>query len=88
LQRQEMAVGMECHPRPRTLLQGGGCVCEVQPGTVNPGCDHGARESKAQEAPALPQIYFPDATEQTPKALLRKQQRSAVQAKLKTSAKA
>ena len=70
--RQDMVVGIECHPKPRTLLQGCGCVCLVRPGSVNPGREHGVQESKAQEAPPLPQLFFPDATERTPKALLRK----------------
>ena len=81
-------MGIECHARPCTLLQGCDCVCLVRLGRVNRGREHGARESKAQEAPALPQLFFPDATERTTKALLRKQQRSALRAKLKTSAKA
>ena len=41
--------------------------------------EHGTPEGKAQEAPALPKLYFPDTTE----ALLRKQQRSAVRSKPK-----
>ena len=43
------------------------------------GREHGVRESKAQEAQGLPQLFFPDATE----ALLRKQRRSAVRSKPK-----
>ena len=63
-------------------------VCFVRLSKVNPGHELGALESKAQEAPAVPRLFFPAATERTTKALLRKQQRSAVRAKLKTSAKA
>ena len=81
-------MGIECHARPRTLLQGCDCVCLVLLSKENPGRESGARKSKAQEAPALPRLFFPAATELTTKALLRKQQRSAVHAKLKTSAKA
>ena len=86
--RQKMVVCIECRPRPHTLLQGCGCVCLVRPGRVNPGREHRARESKAQEAPALLQLFFPDATERTPKALLWKQQRSAVCPKPNTTVKA
>ena len=51
---------------------------------VNPGREHGARECKAQETPALSQLFFPDVTE----SLLRKQRESAVRSKPKASAKA
>ena len=70
------------------LLQGCDCVCLVRLSKVHPGRELGAVESKAQEAPALPCLFFPTATERKTKALLRKQQRSAVRAKLETSAKA
>ena len=83
-----MVIGIECHARPRTLLLGFVCVCLVRLSKVNAGREHGARESKVQEAPALPRLFFLASTERTSKALLRKQQRSAVRAKLKTSAKA
>ena len=88
LRTQEMVVSIECHPRPRTLLQGCDSVCLLWLGWVNTGLKNEARASKGQETPALPQLFFPDVTERTPKALLRKQQRSAVRAKLKTSAEA
>ena len=81
-------MSIACHPRPRTLVQGCDGVCLVWLGWVNTGLQNGARESKAQETAALPLLFFPDAAERTPKALLRKQRRSAVRAKLKTSAKA
>ena len=83
-----MVIGIECHARPRTLLQGCDCVCVVRLGKVKRGRELGARESKAQEAPALPRLLFPAETERTTKAWLRKQQGSEVRAKLKTSAKA
>ena len=70
------------------MLQGGGCVCLFRLGSLNPGREHGARESKAKEKPALPQLFFSDATERTPKALPRKQRRSAVGFKSKASVKA
>ena len=79
-----MVIGIECHARPRKLLQGCDCVCLVRLSKVNPGCDLGARESKAQDAPALPQLFFPEANE----ALLRKQQRIAVRSMPKASVKA
>ena len=41
---------MECHPRLCTLPHGGGCVCLVRPGSVNPGSEHEARESKGHFA--------------------------------------
>ena len=81
-------MGIECHARPRMLLQGCDCVCLVRPSKVNPGREMGARECKAQEGPALPWLFIPAATERTTKILLRKQQRSAVRAKLTTSVKA
>ena len=83
-----MAIGLEFYARPRTLLQGCDCVCLVRHSKENPGRELGARESKAQEAPALPRLFFPAATERTTKTFLRKQQRSAFRAKLQTSAKA
>ena len=67
------------------LLQGRGCVCLFRLGTVNPGREPGTRESKAQEAPALPPFFFPDATG----AVLRKQRRvRLVRSEPKASAKA
>ena len=84
---QEMVMGIERHPRPSTTLHCGGCVCLFRLGCLNPGREYGARESKAKEKPALPQI-FSDATERSPKALLRKQRRSAVGFKSKASVKA
>ena len=85
---QEVVIGIECHARPGSLLQGCVSVSLVRLSKVNPGRELGARESKAQEAPALPRLFFPAAIERTTKALLRKQQGSAIRAKLKTSTKA
>ena len=83
-----MEIGIEFHARPHRLLQGCDCVCLVWLSKVNPGPELGAREIKAQEATAVPRLFFPAATERMTKALLRKQQRSAVRAKLKTSVQA
>ena len=58
-------MGIECHARPRTLLQGCDCVCLVRLRKVNSGSELGARECKAQEAPALPRLFFPAVTERT-----------------------
>ena len=66
---REMVVCIQCHPRPCSLLQCCNCVCFDRLGRVNPGREYGARESKSQEAPAFPQLIFPDGNE----ALLRKQ---------------
>ena len=51
------------------LLQGWDCFCLVRHSKVNPGCELGALENKAQEAAALRKLFFHDAHE----ALLRKQ---------------
>lgn len=65
-----MEVSIECHPKPRTLLLLCDCACLVRLGRVNAGREQGARESKAQEALALPQLFIFEVTERTPKALL------------------
>ena len=70
---QEMVIGIECHARPRTLLQGCDCVCLVRLSKVNPGRELGVRESKVQEAAALPRLFFGAAEERMTSALMRKQ---------------
>ena len=81
---REMVVCIQCHPRPCSLLQCCSCVCLDRLGRLKSGREYGARESKSQEAPAFPQLIFPDANE----ALLRKQPCSAVRPKPKATVKA
>ena len=66
----EQPVCADCLPGRRTLLQVRGYVSKCWGGIVSPGCDPGPRERKAQEVPTLPQQFFPDAREPSPKALL------------------
>ena len=65
-----MVLGIECHARPRTPLQGCDCVCFDRLSKVNPGRELGAQELKAQDETALPRLFFPATKERMTKALL------------------
>ena len=84
----EQPVCAECHPGRRTLLQVRGYVSKRGGGKVSPGCDPGPRERKAQEAGTLPQQFFPNAREPSPKALLGRSSEGLFAPSGKISAKA